>query len=141
MTAIKFNQACIIAFALLAFLIDLPWLVLVVGVVLAIGAAWPRAALFKVVYHRLFKPAGILQPRIIDDDPRPHRFAMGMAASFMLVASGFLLLWNLPVVGWLLAGLVALLAAINLLSGFCAGCFTYYQLGRLGLVRPSHPSS
>jgi hypothetical protein len=34
-------------------------------------------------------------------------------------------------VGWSLAGVVALLAALNLFLGFCAGCFVYYQLNRL----------
>jgi hypothetical protein len=38
------------------------------------------------------------------------------------------------VAGWLLAWIVVVLAAINLAIGFCAGCFLYVQLERLGLL-------
>jgi hypothetical protein len=44
-----------------------------------------------------------------------------------------------PVLGWALTGVVVALAAVNLFLGFCAGCFMYYQLGRIG-VRPSLPT-
>jgi hypothetical protein len=37
-------------------------------------------------------------------------------------------LLGVPVVGWGLAIIVALLAAINLTTGFCVGCFLYFQL-------------
>ncbi|HMQ34233.1 MAG TPA: DUF4395 family protein [Chloroflexaceae bacterium] len=33
--------------------------------------------------------------------------------------------------GWALALMVVALAAINLIFGFCAGCFVYTQLARL----------
>ncbi|MER3438442.1 MAG: DUF4395 domain-containing protein, partial [Chloroflexota bacterium] len=39
--------------------------------------------------------------------------------------------------GWVLAWIVAALALINLLFGFCAGCFLFFQLHRLGLGRRS----
>lgn len=123
-----------IGFTLLAYLLDLPWLILLVGIVLAVGTIWPRAALFKQFYLKLLKP------RVIDDDPAPHRFAQGMAATFMLLGSLALLVLHVDVLGWGLAGLVAVLAAVNLLFSFCAGCFTYYQLARLGLVRRSEPA-
>ena len=140
-TAIKFNQGCIVGFTVLAFLFDLPWLILFVGLVLAVGTIWPQAALFKQTYHKLLKPAGILKPRVVDDDPAPHNFAQGMAATFMLLGSLSLLVLNLPVLGWILAGLVAVLAAVNLVFSFCAGCFTYYQLARLGLIRRSESTT
>ncbi len=41
-----------------------------------------------------------------------------------------------PVVGWVLAGLVALAASIAL-AGFCIGCFLYYQF-KLNRYRLSH---
>jgi hypothetical protein len=34
---------------------------------------------------------------------------------------------------------VVTLAAVNLFLGFCAGCFMYYQLGRVG-IRPNLPT-
>jgi len=136
-TAIKFSQGSIVTLTLLAFLLDQPWLLAFVGVVLAIGTIWPQGTLFKQLYYRILKPAGLLKPNVIEDDPAPHRFAQGMAATFLLLASLILLVFDAPVLGWGLAGLVAVLAAVNLVFSFCAGCFTYYQLARLGLIRRS----
>jgi hypothetical protein len=136
-TAIKFNQASIITFTLLAYVLDLPWLVLFVGAVLAVGTIWPGAALFQQVYRQVLKPIGLVKPHVIDDDPAPHRFAQGVGATFLGLSSLALLALNAISLGWGLAGLVVVLAAINLFFNFCAGCFVYYQLRRLGLIRRS----
>ncbi len=136
-TAIKFNQASIITFTLLAYVFDLPWLVLFVGAVLAVGTIWPGAALFQQAYRQVLKPIGLLKPHVIDDDPAPHRFAQGVGATFLGLSSLALLALNAISLGWGLAGLVVVLAAINLFFNFCAGCFVYHQLRRLGLIRRS----
>jgi hypothetical protein len=136
-TAIKFNQASIITFTLLAYVFDLPWLVLFVGAVLAVGSIWPGAALFQQAYRQVLRPIGLVKPHVIDDDPAPHRFAQGVGATFLGLSSLALLALNAISLGWGLAGLVVVLAAINLFFNFCAGCFVYYQLRRLGLIRRS----
>jgi hypothetical protein len=135
-TAIKFNQASIITLNLLAFVFNQPYLVLLVGVVLAVGTVWPGAALFKQIYLTLLKPAGLLKANVIADDPAPHQFAQGVGALFLLAASVFLLFGS-PIVGWTLTWIVVALAAVNLLLNFCAGCFMYYLLDRFGLI--PHP--
>jgi hypothetical protein len=133
-TAIKFNQACIVVVTLLGFLLDQPVLVLFVGLVLALGTVAPQAALFKLVYLKLLKPNRILKAHIITDDPAPHQFAQGVGALFLLASSVALLLFKVGVVGWTLAWIVIILAAVNLFFNFCAGCFVYYQLDRAGLI-------
>lgn len=133
-TALKFNQASIIALTLLGFVLNQPALVLFVGLVLAIGTVFPAAALFKLVYVKLLKPNHILKANIIDDDPAPHQFAQGVGALFLLVSSAILFGLGGPVLGWLLAWIVIVLAAVNLFFNFCAGCFVYYQLDRVGLI-------
>ncbi|MGH2436113.1 MAG: DUF4395 family protein, partial [bacterium] len=41
--------------------------------------------------------------------------------------------------GWVLVALVAVLAMVNVVFDFCAGCFIYYQLRRFGLIgRTAH---
>ena len=137
-TALKFNQASIILLLLLAFLLNSVWLVALVAAVMVIGTVCPEAGLFKLIYARIFKPLGWPKPHVIEDDPRPHLFAQGLGGLF-LVASTLALWLNASVVGWTLAALVIVLAAINLFLGFCLGCFLYYQLGRFG-VKPSLPS-
>lgn len=137
-TALKFNQASIILLLALAFLLNSVWLVALVAAVMVVGTVWPEAGLFKLIYARIFKPLGWPKPHVIEDDPRPHLFAQGLGGLF-LVASAIALWLNASVVGWTLAAIVIVLAAVNLLLGFCLGCFLYYQLGRLG-VKPSLPS-
>lgn len=133
-TALKFNQASIVALTGLGFVLDQPWLVLLVGLVLALGTIAPGVALFKLVYLKLFRPAGLLKANVIDDDPAPHQFAQGVGALFLLAASAALFLLPGSFVGWVLALMVVVLAAVNLVFNFCAGCFVYYQLDRLGLL-------
>jgi hypothetical protein len=136
-TAIKFNQASIIVLTLSAYLFDVRGLVLFVGLVLAAGTLWPGAALFQQIYRQVLKPTGLLRPHVMDDDPAPHRFAQGLGAAVLGLSSLALLVLNADVLGWGLAGLVVVLAAINLFFDFCAGCFVYYQLTRLGVIRRS----
>ncbi len=137
-TALRFNQASIIALLLLAFLLDAAWLVAAVAAVMVVGTLWPDAGLFKQVYARGLKPAGLLKPNVIADDPQPHLFAQGLGGVFLLLATAALWL-GLPLLGWGLAATVIALAAINLFLGFCLGCFIYYQLGRFGL-KPALPT-
>jgi hypothetical protein len=98
---------------------------------------WPGGALFQQIYRRVFRPLGLLRSIVIDDDPAPHRFAQGMGAAVLSLSSLALLAFDSAALGWALAGLVAALAAVNLFFDFCAGCFVYYQLARLGLIRRS----
>jgi hypothetical protein len=133
-TAIKFNQASLILLTLLGFLLDQPYLVLLVALVLAVGTILPQAGLFKLIYLNLLKPAGLLKANVINDDPAPHQFAQGVGALFLLASALALLVWENPALGWSLAWIVIILAAINLFFNFCAGCFVYYQLDRVGLI-------
>lgn len=133
-TALKFNQACIITFTLLGFLLDQPTLVLFVALVMAAGTIWPQAALFKLIYLKLPKPNNILKANVTNDDPAPHQFAQGVGALFLLAGSSALLVFNQLVLGWTLAWIVIVLAGVNLFFNFCAGCFVYYQLDRVGLI-------
>lgn len=129
-TALRVNQAVIVTLLLVAYIIDLPWLVAVVAIVMALGAASPALALFQRLYRDVLRPAGLLRPDIHHEDAAPHRFAQGMGAAVLILASGALLL-GAPVVGWALTLLVVALAVINLVFGFCAGCFIFFQIQRL----------
>jgi hypothetical protein len=144
-TALRFNQACIVALVAIAFITGWTALVALVALALALGTAWPALAPFKAVYQQILRPAGLLKPDVVPDDPAPHRFAQGVGATFLAAATVALVV-GLTTLGWVLAGIVFVLAGVNLAIGFCTGCFVYYQLGRLGLIarsdaRPSagHP--
>jgi hypothetical protein len=131
-SALRANQAFIIGFLLVAFLTNAWFLVAFVCAVMLVGTIFPSAGLFKLVYSRVFKPLGWVKPDVIEDNPEPHLFAQGLGGVFLLAATAALLA-GAGVVGWALTWIVIALAALNLFLGFCAGCFVYYQLNRLGL--------
>lgn len=133
-TALRFNQISIITFTLLGFLLNQPLLVLFVGLALAIGTISPKAALFKQFYLKVLKPNNILKANVIDDDPAPHQFAQGVGALFLLASAVILFISPAVVLGWALAWIVIILAAVNLVFNFCAGCFMYFQLDKFGLL-------
>lgn len=131
-SALKVNQTFIIGLLILAFLLDAVWLAAFVGVVMLLGTAVPSLSLFKRIYQHVLKPAGIIKPHIIEDNPEPHRFAQGFGGVVVALAV-VALLGGYTALGWALVWLVVALAALNLFLGFCAGCFVYYQLSKLGV--------
>ncbi len=131
-SALKVNQAFIIGLLVLAFLLDAVWLVALVAVVMLVGTAVHSLGLFKRIYQHILQPVGIVKPHVIEDNPEPHRFSQGLGGVFVALAT-LALLAGLPAVGWALVWLVVILAGLNLFLGFCAGCFMYYQLHKLGV--------
>ncbi len=131
---IKFSQLWVVALTGVAFVLQWPVLTAVAAVALAVSAVAPAASPFRLLYRRVAVPAGIVKPRAVEDDPAPHRFAQGVGATFLVVASLVLFLTGAAALGWVLNLIVFVLAGINLTVGFCAGCFVYYQLGRLGVL-------
>ena len=136
-TALKVNQAFIIVLLMLAYVLDAVWLVAFVAVVMLLGTAVPKLSLFKQIYLKILKPAGIVKPDVILDNPEPHRFAQGFGG-VVVAFSTMALLLGAHSLGWMLAAVVVFLATLNLFLGFCAGCFIYYQLNRLGVPGFAH---
>lgn len=130
--ALRTHQAILIVVLLAAFILDLPILVAFAAVVMVVGALYPPGRLFVLIYKHILKPAGLIKPQVIEDNPEPHRFAMTVGSIF-LVGSIIALLADVAALGWALSLVVVVLAAINLFLGFCVGCFVYYQLNKLGV--------
>ena len=126
--ALRTNQAVIIGLLMAAYIADAPDVVAAVGLLMLIGAARMRPA-FGWFYSWLRRP-GWLKPDVVSDNPEPHRFAQLLGGVFLgLSELGFAVGWSGA--GWILAALVALLAAVNLFAGVCVGCAIYYWLARL----------
>ena len=130
----KFAQGSTVLLTALAFLLNLPILVLITAILMTWAALFPAANPYRWLYQRIVVPSGLLKPRVVEDDPAPHRFAQGVGAVFLLIASIVFFLTHATVLGWVLDLIVFVLAGINLTTGFCAGCFVYYQLGRAGIL-------
>jgi hypothetical protein len=117
---LRFNQALLVVLLPLAALWDQPWLVYLLFLLMASQhTPWD----LMVALKRLLR----VPPAVVEEDPRPHRFARFLGVVFLGLASLFLLL-GLKGVGYALALVVALLALINLAFGFCLGCFLYLHL-------------
>jgi uncharacterized membrane protein len=117
---LRFNQALLVVLLPLAALWDQPWLVYLLFLLMASQRTpWD----LMVALKRLLR----VPPAVVEEDPRPHRFARFLGAVFLGLASLFLLL-GLKGVGYALALVVALLAFVNLAFGFCLGCFLYLHL-------------
>ena len=134
-SAQRTNQIFQIVLLVAAFVSDTWQVVAFVGAVMLVGTALPGAMLFTRIYRHILKPLGI-RPDIIADNPEPHRFSHGIGG-VLLAASTASLLLGAPTVGWILAGIIVALTALNL-SGFCVGCFLYYQLNKVGVPGFNH---
>src|SRR5436305_4543951 len=130
----KFSQAGTVVLSALAFLLNQPIIVVITAIILLLSALAPSISPFRLLYRYVVLPMHLMRPRIVEDDPAPHRFAQGVGAAFLIASSLLLFLTSATVVGWTLDLIVFVLAGINLTVGFCAGCFVYYHLGRLGLL-------
>ncbi len=63
----------------------------------------------------------------------PKRFAQGIGAALTLTATGLSALGHANLAWWLV-GTVVVFASLEAAIGFCAGCFVYAQLQRVGAV-------
>jgi hypothetical protein len=128
--ALKVNQYFVIILALAAFISGVSWIALGTGVVMAAGTIFGKPGFYPL--YALLKKLKLAKPEPLEDNPEPHRFAQGFGAAVLLGGSAALLAGQ-TALGWALVWLVIVLAGLNAFAGFCAGCFVYYQIAKLGL--------
>src|ERR1700692_1197304 len=98
----KFSQACTVLLSALAFVFNQPVLVLITAVIMVLSALAPEISPYRLLYKWVVVPLGLLRPRIVEDDPAPHRFAQGVGAVFLIAATILLFLTKATAVGWAL---------------------------------------
>jgi hypothetical protein len=129
----RFNQAVVGVVTLAGIFLGWPLLWAVMGAQLLIGlAVGRRFCLTCLAYFEL------IQPRFGEgelEDSRPPRLANAMGFAFLTAAA---LVWWLgsPAAGTVLAAVVASLASLAAVSGFCAGCELYRLSARLRGISP-----
>ena len=129
---LKSGQVLTIILLIAGFVLDSWGLVAFVALAQLLGALDLPFAPYRLFYHFVLKPSRLVQPRVIADNPEPHRFAMLVGALFN--GAGVLALAaGVAPVGWLLVGIVIALANVNFWLDFCLGCWVYYQLNRRGV--------
>ena len=130
---LRFNQVLISLMLLLAFLMSSWELVAIQAGVFFIASLMPRLHPYRLVYLYLFLPLKILKPDLREDHSEAHRFAV-LIGFVMTTLSSYLIASGYSHIGWGLVWFIVILTAIAVL-GWCAGCFTYYMLNRIGLSR------
>jgi uncharacterized protein DUF4395 len=97
------------------------------------GAADPTRSLPRLLYLNVLKPRGLVRPRVVVEDPAPHRFAQ-LVGGIFLAAGSLLALAGLQLAAWSLGWIVVALAFLNFAFDICVGCIMYAQLVRIGLL-------
>ncbi|MCX7619270.1 MAG: DUF4395 domain-containing protein [Acidimicrobiales bacterium] len=129
----RFNQAVVAICLLIGFLFQWWYVVPLLAVVLFLGAAFgPRYGPFLRLYSELIKPR--LGPPGTLEDPRPPRFAASVGVVFLSAATISFVIGG-QLVGWVLALVVAALAALAAVTGLCVGCEIYLWIARRRGVR------
>jgi hypothetical protein len=109
------------------------WVLPALAVMMLAGAASPKTNLPRLLYLHALKPAHLVKPRVVVEDPAPHRFAQLVGGVFLAAAS-ILALFGVPGIAWILAWIVVVLAFLNFAFDVCVGCIMYAQLVRLGVL-------
>ena len=131
----RFNQGAVALLTTLSLVTGAWWLAAAMGVQLAVGLVFGRRYCLPCVFY--FE---VVQPRIGEgavEDARPPRFANILVATFLLGA-GAAHLAGLRTLGWTLTAMVAALATLAVVTGFCMGCSMYRVASRLRGIRPGH---
>jgi hypothetical protein len=137
-SVLKVNQMILMVVIVVGYLIGLAdhavaWVLPVLAVMMLAAVASPSLNLPRLLYIHLLRPSGIVKPRIVQEDPAPHRFAQLLGGVFLAAASVFVVTGFL-VVAWTLAWVVAALAFLNFAFNICVGCIMYAQLVRYGVL-------
>jgi hypothetical protein len=107
-----------------AFLLNLPWLAVLVGVNLGISAFFGTKLFLPGRAWPIVKRTLKLGPTELEHE-YPPRFAQALGATFLLLAAIAFVL-GVPTVGWLLVGAVAGLQTLLAATGICVGCRLYF---------------
>ena len=117
----RFAQAITGALCLEAIAFGAPAAVVVALVLVLLSLAGPRWSPVGWVFRRIAPPPAELEPAA------PVRFSQTLAAVFLTLALGLMAL-GAGLAGWIVVGLVAALALVSAISGFCIGCEMYRLL-------------
>jgi hypothetical protein len=108
----------------LAFLTNLPWLAVLVGVNLGVSAFFGTKLFLPGRAWPIVKRTLKLGPTELEHE-YPPRFAQALGATFLLLAAVAFLV-GVATVGWLLVGAVAGLQTLLAVTGICVGCRLYF---------------
>lgn len=120
----RFGAGLSAALLVVAFIVNVPWLVAVALVSIGVSAAFGlRWSIYGAIWRRIVHLLSL--PPTTPEHEYPPRFAQtlgSVALILSLVAFGV----GAPTVGWMLAFAVAGLQTLLAATGYCLGCRLYF---------------
>ena len=124
-TARKTHQWTMVALVALAFALGdrlgvVP--LALAGAIMLLGRFWWPADVVRQFVWRVAEPAGWLPRQDVHEDRATRRLARALGGAIWLIAAA-LVLAGVAALGWVLAGLIAVMVALDASLDFCALCF------------------
>jgi hypothetical protein len=120
----RFGAAVSVAILAVAFVLDQPWIAVLVGLNLLVAATLGTRWFLPGRAWPLIRRALRLGPTEPEHE-YPPRFAQALGGAFLALAAAAFLLGATPV-GWTLTGAVAGLQTLLAATGICVGCRLYF---------------
>jgi len=134
-TARKTHQWCMVALVALAFVLGEPTGALpliLAGAIMLVGRFWWPADVVRQFVWRVAEPAGWL-PRVEREEDHATRRIARVLGGIIWLLSALLVRGDFALLGWVLAGAIAVMVALDASVDFCALCFVVARLDRLGV--------
>lgn len=134
-TARKAHQWTMVALVVVGFVLGEPrgaLPLLLAGAIMLAGRFWWRADVVRQFVWRVAEPAGWLPRLEREEDHSTRRIARVMGGVIWLLCAG-LVFGGLSIAAWVLAGLIAVMVAVDASVDFCVLCFVVARLDRAGL--------
>jgi hypothetical protein len=110
--------------------------VAVAGLIMLAGRFWWPADVVRQLVWRVLEPRGLLTRVDRAEDHQTRRIAR-VIGGVVWLAAAVLLATGFTVLGWIFAFVIGAMVVLDASVSFCALCFAFLQLDRIGLLPAS----
>ena len=128
---IKLGQILTIIFSCTALLLQNTLPLFILGGIFLLSGTVRKLSPFSLFYRWIIHPMGIMKSDYRLDNIQPHKFGQLIGVFTVGIALLFIQ-FGYFITGWSIVVVLVTLTVISY-SGWCIGCFMYYQLNRMGL--------
>ena len=137
-SVLKVNQAILMTGIVVGYIVSFfharaAYVLPALALMMLAAVASPELNLPRQLYLHVLRPLGWVRPRVLVEDPTPHRFAQLLGGVFLTIASVIVFVGPVDV-AWVLGWIVFALAFLNFAFDICVGCIIYAQLVKAGVL-------
>src|SRR5688500_15774405 len=125
----RFGQFLTGLTALVAFVFQIPALMIALAIIAGLGTLSPQTNLWRYAYVGFKRVAGLGPPSELEE-AAPPRFAMTLAVVFFTIASVLYFALGFETAAWVIDVMIIGLGFLGA-AGFCVGCEIYLLARRL----------